>query len=262
MNSNAVIQGLARHLNCLSEENKLSRRKALENIRKDTVGRKPALDASENKPVLNEILKPLLKEFSDPVEKCRELSIEIIKDFMTRVADPEDYLPFVIPVLVQRLGQQEITEPSEELRLLLVEFLKEILEHSGKKLSVYLDDLIKILQRTIIDPYAEVKKISCSCTSIIAKAIPEYFHTQSESLVKPLLMSIAHQHSKVRTIVIYTIGKLLCKAQHLIICHKTRYHSRKQNLVPVMCLIIVEIHVPLTVYKPATLRYFFSVNIK
>lgn len=206
-NSNAVIQGLARHINCLGEENKLSRRKALESIKKDTIGRKPALSQEENKPLLNEVLKPLLKEFSDPVEKCRELSIEVIREFLRRVPDTEDYLPFLIPVLVQRLGQQEITEPSEELRLSLVEFLKEILECSGKKLAVYLDDLIKILQRTIVDPYAEVKKISCNCASIVAKAIPEYFHAQSESLIKPLLLAIAHQHSKVRAIVIYTIGK-------------------------------------------------------
>jgi len=206
LNSNAVVQGLARHVNCLSEESKLSRRKALENIKKDTIARKPALTADEIKPVLNEIVKPLLKEFADPVEKCRELSVGIIRDFFLQVSEPEDYLPYVIPVMVNRLGQQELVEPSEELRLLLVEFLKEILERSGQKLAVYLDDLIRIFQRTIIDPYSEVKKVSCYCASIVAKAIPAYFHAQSESLIKPLLMAISHQHSKVRTLVIYTIG--------------------------------------------------------
>ena len=205
-NSNAVIQGLARHLNCLGEENKLARRKALENIKKDTVGRKPSIDESETKPILNEILKPLLKSFSDPVEKCRELSLEILSQFLRQVKDPEEYLPFIIPVVVQRLGQQEITESSEELRFQLVSFMQEILERSGKKLAVYLDDIVKILQRTILDPYPEVKKVSCQCLSIVAKTIPEYFQQQSESLVKPLLQSIAHQHAKVRSIVVYTIG--------------------------------------------------------
>ncbi|KAH3861633.1 dynein axonemal assembly factor 5-like [Dreissena polymorpha] len=208
-NSNAVIQGLARHLNCLGEENKLARRKALENIKKDTVGRKPSIDESETKPILNEILKPLLKSFSDPVEKCRELSLEILSQFLRQVKDPEEYLPFIIPVVVQRLGQQEITESSEELRFQLVSFMQEILECSGKKLAVYLDDIVKILQRTILDPYPEVKKVSCQCLSIVAKTIPEYFQQQSESLVKPLLQSIAHQHAKVRSIVVYTIGDAL-----------------------------------------------------
>ncbi|XP_052819381.1 dynein axonemal assembly factor 5-like [Mya arenaria] len=205
-NSNAVIQGLARHLNCLGEDNKMARRRALESIRKDTVNRKPILTAEETKPILNEILKPLLKEFSDSVEKCRELALEIISDFLCRVNDPEEYLPYVMPVMVQRLGQQDIVEPSEEIRLQLVTFMHEILERSGKELSVYLDDLIKILQKTLIDPYSEVKKVSCQCVTTVAKAIPAYFYQQSESLIKPLLMSISHQHSKVRTTVIYTIG--------------------------------------------------------
>ncbi|XP_060561943.1 dynein axonemal assembly factor 5-like [Ruditapes philippinarum] len=208
-NSNAVLQGLARHVNTLGEDNKLARRKALENIRKDTFSRKPPLDPTEIKPILNEILKPLLKEFSDPVEKCRELSLDILRSFLKSVEKPEEYLPYVIPVLVQRLGQPEITEPSEELRLILVEFLKEILERSEKNIAIYVDDMIKILQRTIIDPFADVKKLACQCTSILAKAVPEHFHMQSESLIKPLLQAISHQHSKVRTIVVYTIGDVI-----------------------------------------------------
>lgn len=205
-NSNAVVQGLARHLNTLGEENKLARRKALENIRRDTVNRNPQLDPVELKSILNELLKPLLKEFSDPAEKCRELSIYIIRRFLKSVAVPVEYLPYIVPVIGQRLGQPEITEPSEELRLQLVEFLKEILECSGKNIAIYVDDMVRILQRIIIDPYPDVKKIACECTSMLAKKVPAQFHTQSESLIKPLLQSIAHQHSKVRTIVVYTIG--------------------------------------------------------
>ena len=205
-NSNAVLQGLARHINCLGEDNKMARRKALENIKKDTVDRNPPLNPSVLKSLFSEVLKPLLKEFSDPMERCREISVQTVKKFLDVVPSPEDSLPYIVPVIVQRLGQPEIIEPSEEIRLLVVEFLKQIIESSGKKIAVYLDDIIKILQRTIVDPYPEVKKLSCHCASSVAKAIPEYFHAQSESLIKPLLLSISHQHAKVRTIVIQTIG--------------------------------------------------------
>ncbi|XP_022319894.2 dynein axonemal assembly factor 5-like [Crassostrea virginica] len=208
-NSNAVLQGIARHINCLGEENRNTRKKALEGIKKDTLQRKPTLEATELQLVFSEIAKPLLKIFSDPVEKCRELSISIFREFMEKAERPDDCLPYVMPVLVQRLGQQEVTEPSEEIRLMLAEFLTQIVEFSGKKLSVYLDDLVRILQRTILDPFPDVKKESCRCTSKVAKAIPEYFHMQSESLVSPLLMSITHQHAKVRTLVVETIGDVL-----------------------------------------------------
>ena len=206
-NSNAVLQGLARHINCLGEDNKMARRRALESIKKDTVERKPALSSSELKSLFSDLLKPLLKEFSDPMERCREISVDTVKKFLSLIPSPEDSLPYIMPVLVQRLGQPEIIEPSEELRLQVVELLKQIIESSGKKNSVYLDDIIRILQRTIIDPYPEVKKLSCHCASTLAKAVPEYFHAQSESLIKPLLLSISHQHAKVRTVVVQTIGK-------------------------------------------------------
>ena len=208
-NSNAVLQGLARHINCLGEENKMARRRALESIKKDTVGRNPSLSPSELKSLFNDLLKPLLKEFSDPMERCREISVDTVKKFLCLIPSPEDSLPYIMPVLVQRLGPPEIIEPSEELRLQVVELLKEIVESSGKKNSVYMADIIKILQRTIIDPYPEVKKLSCHCASTLAKAVPEYFHAQSESLIKPLLLSVSHQHAKVRTIVVKTIGKTL-----------------------------------------------------
>lgn len=206
-NSNAVLQGIARHVNCLSEENRNTRKKALEGIRKDTFGRKEPLEADESQLIFNELLKPLLKELSDPVEKCRELSINLLQDFLKKAQTPEESLPYLIPVLVQRLGQQEIVETSEELRLLLVEMLTGIVERSGKKISLYVDDYVKILQRTIVDPFPDAKKESCKCASVLAKSVPEVFHMQSETLINPLLKSIAHQHSKVRTIVVETIGK-------------------------------------------------------
>ena len=39
---------------------------------------------------------------------------------------------------------------------------------------------------------------SCICCSKLAEAIPATFHQQSETLAKPLLKSMVHQHSKVR----------------------------------------------------------------
>lgn len=209
-NSNAVLQGIARHINCLTEDNRNTRKRSLEGIRKDTIGRKPPLDQTEYRVIFSEILKPLLKCLSDPVEKCRELSVILVKDFLQLVPEPDEHLPYIIPILVQRLGQQEIMESSEEMRLQLVGLLSDIVEFSGKKMAAYLDDCIQILSKTIVDPYPEVKKESCKCACKLAKAIPEYFQMTSESLIKPLLLTITHQHSKVRVIVIETIGNIMC----------------------------------------------------
>ena len=203
-----IIQNISRHLNCLGDDNRNTRKRALEGIRKETIGRKPEIDSQVLKMVLNTVAKPVLKILSDPVEKCREHSIAYLSDCFEKVPEPYECLPFVIPVLVQRLGQPEIVEVSEELRLNLVEFIHSVINLSGKYIAVYLDDLIQILQRTIVDPYPEVKKCSCLCSADLSKSIPEQFHMQSESLIKPLLQTISHQHSKVRVEAVKAIGKL------------------------------------------------------
>ncbi|ESO87153.1 hypothetical protein LOTGIDRAFT_210534 [Lottia gigantea] len=208
-NSNTVLQGIARHINCLGEENRNTRKKALERIHKETLKRDTPLEATDLKVIFREVLPPVLKIFSDPVEKCRELSVNLISSFLKSVPEPEDHLYYIIPVLVARLGQQDIIEPSEEQRLLLIELLKQMVECSGKKMAVYLDDCVTILQRTVIDPYPEVKKESCKCAAFLARSIPEHFHMLSEALIKPLLIAIAHQHSKVRTIVVESIGDVV-----------------------------------------------------
>ncbi|RUS89825.1 hypothetical protein EGW08_002437 [Elysia chlorotica] len=208
-NSNAVVQSLTRQINCLGEDNRNTRRNALISIRKEIFDRKPALSNEELDIVCSELLKPLLKSFSDPVEKCRELSIDIIYSFFKNVPSLEPKLSYVIPVLVQRLGQQEIIEPSEEIRSQLVSLLHFIVEKVGKAIGVYVDDSVRILQRTLVDPFPEVKKESCHCASFLAKSSPQYFYMQADTLVKPLLLSIAHQHSKVRLIIVETIGTVL-----------------------------------------------------
>jgi len=60
-----------------------------------------------------------------------------------------------------------------------------------------------------VDPFPDIKKESCVCASLLARTIPQHFHTQSESLIKPLLMTVSHQHSKVRLAAVSCIGNYL-----------------------------------------------------
>ena len=71
-----------------------------------------------------------------------------------------EFLPLLLPVLVSRLGSEEVTEPSEELRLQLLQLLSAVVKACAAEMAPYLDDMILILQRTIVDPYPELKKVS------------------------------------------------------------------------------------------------------
>lgn len=79
--------------------------------------------------------------------------------FAPVVQDIVVFLPFIMPVLVARLGTQEVTESSEELRLSLVSLLSSFMDLCSGNMAPYLSDTISILQRTIVDPYPEVKKV-------------------------------------------------------------------------------------------------------
>lgn len=168
-----ILRGLARHLNCLNEDNKASRKRALEQIKRETVDKR--LSSSVLQEVFSALLKPLLKCLSDPMERCRETAIAVITEFIRCVPKPEESLPYLMPCLAQRLGDKEILEPAEELRLLTVEMLTLIVEVCGKHLAPYLSEIINILQRTIVDPFPDVKRESCRCTVKFAKCVPGWW---------------------------------------------------------------------------------------
>ncbi|XP_067912661.1 dynein axonemal assembly factor 5-like [Heterodontus francisci] len=203
----AVCQALSRHINCLGNESKSSRRRALEYIRAGTVEQQ--LPSGVQQQLLASLLRPLLRCLSDPAEHCRELAAQTLADFMRAVPQPHQSLPHLIPAVVQRLGQQELVEPAEEQRLALLQLLVLTVEVCGRKLASYLEDMVTILQKTIVDPFPEVKKKSCECAAKYAKFTPETFHMQSESLIKPLMQTISHQHSKVRVAVIQATGTVI-----------------------------------------------------
>ncbi|XP_051790072.1 dynein axonemal assembly factor 5-like [Erpetoichthys calabaricus] len=202
-----VLQAVARHLNCLSDENKSVRKRALEGIRREVVER--GLPGGVLQLLLSSLLKPVLRSLLDPMERCRELATEVLRHFIRSAHRPEEVLPYLLPALVQRLGGPEIVEPAEEVRLALLELVTLTVEVCGKKLSPYLDDMVRILQRGIVDPFPDVKKESCRCAASYAECIPEHFHMQSESLIKPLMQTISHQHSRVRVAVIMATGTVI-----------------------------------------------------
>uniref|UniRef100_UPI00398F4AEE dynein axonemal assembly factor 5-like isoform X2 n=1 Tax=Pristiophorus japonicus TaxID=55135 RepID=UPI00398F4AEE len=209
----AVCQALGRHLSCLASESesKSSRRRALECIRAEVVGPGPGSGrpGGVRQRLLTALLPPLLRGLSDPAERCRELAALTLAELLRAAPRPHEALPLLVPAAVQRLGLAELSEPAEELRLALLELLVLTVELCGNKLAPYLDDMVRILQRTIVDPFPEVKKKSCECAAKYAKWTPETFHMQSESLIKPLMQTITHQHSKVRVAVIKATGTVI-----------------------------------------------------
>eukprot|EP00040_Diaphanoeca_grandis_P015851 m.81391 g.81391 ORF g.81391 m.81391 type:complete len:844 (-) comp25414_c0_seq1:127-2658(-) len=198
-----ALQGMRRDINCLGDTSKMTRKRAIGNVRKQT------LDAGHPPAVLQILmdatLKPLLKLFADPTEKCRELSVELITDFTQAVTSVEPMLPYIVPVITSRLGQSELIESSEEVRLLHMHLIHTLLDKAKESSNMYLDDYLQVFVRTTVDPFPDVKRMSCECIVRLAEATPIRFKNGSKVLHKPLIATMQHQHSKVRAIAIRAV---------------------------------------------------------
>jgi hypothetical protein len=80
-NAERLLKYIQRDLNMLSDESKVKRKFALLNLYELFVKQTVEVNKQVMQEILPSIQKPLLKRFSDPVEKCREISILIIKEF-------------------------------------------------------------------------------------------------------------------------------------------------------------------------------------
>ncbi|NXQ52942.1 DAAF5 factor, partial [Anthoscopus minutus] len=206
-----LSQALARPLSLLQQPDcgRAARLRALEDIRAQLQGQ-PLPGAVLQEVFAARLLRPLSRCLAgDAAERCRELALQLLRHGLSHGERPCEALPVLLPALAQRLCPPQGAEPSEELRLGLVQLLSLLLQRCGASMAPYLGDIARVLQATLLDHYAEVRRESCRCAVACARAMPEHFHMQSESLIKPLMQTISHQHYRVRVDVIQATGAVI-----------------------------------------------------
>lgn len=194
----------------LQSESKMSRKQALVKLNNE-IFENPANNDCDLTAVFPEVYAYVLKSFSDPSEACREVSVNIISNFVENLPLNDYYLTYILPVVVRRIGCPEIIEESEEIRLILVELVHKILDKYKvvQLLSPFINDLTNILIKTVTDPYPKVKLEACECIIAVTKILQRDFHFQCESYVKPILTNFSHQHFKVRVASVKAIGAVV-----------------------------------------------------
>lgn len=205
-NLSALNQSLNRFNQSLKDNNKITRKNALESMKKQLVENfKPSVDIKFTDESIHVVFKWTLNLWNDPIEKCRELSVEIVKQILENYQNWDDEMSSsLIMSLFQRLAGKEVKESSEEIRLQLLTLMKEMIdlksvENKKSVFEVHLNELTLILVNSLNDNFPEAKKMGCACAKLLAKSLYKLnFHMQSETLVKPLLANMLHQHSKVR----------------------------------------------------------------
>ncbi|XP_028164932.1 dynein assembly factor 5, axonemal [Ostrinia furnacalis] len=201
---------LEQYITALQSESKMARKQALMNINKE-IFEEPANQDCDLTVVFPEVYSYVLKSFSDVSEACREASALIISNFIDRLPLNDYYLTYILPVIVRRIGCPEIVEESEELRLVLIQLVRKIVEKYKVThlLSPFINDFTSILTKTSADPFPKVKLEACDCIILLTQVLQRDFHFQCESYVKPVLSNFAHQHFRVRVAAIKAIGAIV-----------------------------------------------------
>jgi len=149
-----LIRDALKDVNSVSDATVSTRKRALQRLA--DVLTSPAavqgLSQAGRNTIANAVLKPVLKRFSDPVERCRELAVRIMTACVQHTTDIQPWLPYLLPVLALRLspphrsqpassepteaGSKTSTKPvtdghieSEELRVLLMQLLQAVVQH-------------------------------------------------------------------------------------------------------------------------------------
>eukprot|EP00041_Stephanoeca_diplocostata_P019051 m.404509 g.404509 ORF g.404509 m.404509 type:complete len:792 (+) comp21198_c0_seq1:75-2450(+) len=199
-----LLKSVRRDINCLADNSKMTRKRALGNLSKVSLDSKGTSKAVL-KILWDDFQKPVLKLFCDPVEKIREMSLEFTVDYVEILPSIGGLLPYLIPVIISRMGQRDIEEDSEEVRRLHLQLCLALLKKPEKDIPIYLDEFIQVLSRTITDSFPDVKKLSCECIIALAQRTSDRFHMGCKPLYKPLITNLGHQHSKVRVMALRAI---------------------------------------------------------
>ena len=222
-NSTLLLKHIQRDLNCLADQNKTKRKFGLMNLYNIFVKQDTKIEKKTLQQVLLDVQKPLLKRFNDPVEKCRELSILIIKKFFEECDDLTITFPYIFPVLVEKLGAYDLDgtdalpdvmkpppsqkpkmiisppEQSEEIRLQIAEVVTLIIKSTMTDcFRAYLDDLVNILWALIMDPYGEVIREACEAYYALCTEDPELLHHFTVKMGRSTFLALTHKHAKVR----------------------------------------------------------------
>ncbi|KYN03559.1 PREDICTED: dynein assembly factor 5, axonemal [Cyphomyrmex costatus] len=193
----------------LQADEKNRRKQALEKVLKNISQEKLSGRLDDFVKIWDSIHRFLVRIMNDNVEVCRDLTVGILKIFLEALPPDDKHIMYVIPIMSRRLGMQELIESSEEVRLKCVSLLRMIIGKYKDLLASHIQDITRILARTVTDNYPNVKKESCRCISDYAKILSRHFYSQSEYLIKPILTNFMHQHYRVRLAAVETIGDVI-----------------------------------------------------
>ncbi|CAI5725813.1 unnamed protein product [Peronospora effusa] len=205
---NLLSMKMKRDINCLMDPNRNVRRQAVEKLHRTLQSEASHVSNAVLRVLcVSNLLRPLLQcAEHDVVEKCRERALTLLLFLCERGAleSSDMTLKEVVALANARLGKLPYPEPTEEMRLLILQllhvFLKQFAAVKDRLMSLQdvMTELVNALGKTAIDPFPDAKKMSAECVILISKNWKKDVGMQIGAIVRPVVVNLGHQHSRVR----------------------------------------------------------------
>lgn len=173
--------------------------------------------------ILPQMQKELFKRLSDKMEKCRELTCLIIKEFFRRCDDLSLSIPYLLPILVERLNAddiegtdgleekmkpaptqraQEMADPiekSETCRVYLAEITTLMIRSTyWECMRPYVDGFVNVCKALCMDPFGDVIVEGTRAISALCDSGKEWLVHFCEPMGRAIFTAMVHKHAKVR----------------------------------------------------------------
>ena len=216
-----------RDINRLSDEDKATRKRGLEKLLSDLPWEKKSLKKSFGIIFHKNLLKSLLGSLKDPVEKCRDYALKIIgQAIATFPSLDSNGIIDIVNALCARVGESPFPEPTEELRLTILDTLSNLLTHPSFAAMGSADgmggagDSLKCT-RTILSalavaatdsfPAAKRQAAELLCTACSSLSADCDLAGALRPSLGPLCSNAMHQHNKVRCASLRAILSLIIR---------------------------------------------------
>ncbi|KAK3262763.1 hypothetical protein CYMTET_28396 [Cymbomonas tetramitiformis] len=170
----SYVASVQRDINCLSDNDRNTRKRALDKLNKGMFGKSAPSPEVLQEVFCRNVLPPAARLLSDTVEKNRELTVALLRSAAESLTDVAPLLPLIFPVMVQRLGNVPVLEDSEEIRLQLVDLIGgPILKRcAAPAILTVLPDIVSILVRSFADSFHEIVKKAATTTVSLTESLP------------------------------------------------------------------------------------------
>ncbi|KAF6199198.1 hypothetical protein GE061_007223 [Apolygus lucorum] len=204
------IQTIDRYINILQSGFKKDKKAALEEL-------KTVVDKADGNVLVeihSKIQNQLILNFQDPVEAVREGALLLSQNMIERLEVDKTHIALLMPALYPRVCREKDHEGSEELRLIIAQFLIIIVNKYDKKVVPYMTEIVDMVGRLFKDPSPDIKQTTSRLLIVLVKALPYETFQYTKKLWPPLLENITHQRWKVRVSTIEAVEWLMLKGDN------------------------------------------------